>query len=162
MPRSPRHPPLLELVDVLLDVGDAAQRQHPGQVFTLDLSEGVQQQAQDPHLRGHAHLLRIALGNLLDNAAKYSGGQPVEVCLEMDTEAAVRLLVQDRGPGIRPDEAERLFEPLTRGRDVPANVPGFGFGLTLARRIVQLHGGTLRLRARVGGGTVAEVKLPLG
>jgi signal transduction histidine kinase len=151
----------LDLVDTLLEVVSTAQRQHAGQAFNLDLSEGVQQQAQAPSLRGHATLLRTALGNLVDNAAKYSAGQPVEVCLEMDTEAAVRVRVEDRGPGIRPEEIERLFEPLTRGRNVPADVPGFGIGLTLARRIIERHGGQLRLRPRPGGGTVAEVRLPL-
>lgn len=151
----------LDVVDVLLDVVSTAQRQHPGQALNFDLSEGVQQQAHAPTLLGHATLLRTALGNLLDNAAKYSGGHPVDVCLEMDTETAVRIRIEDRGPGIRPDEAERLFEPLTRGRDVPADVPGFGIGLTLAQRIIQRHGGTLRLRPRPGGGTVAEVGLPL-
>jgi signal transduction histidine kinase len=151
----------LDLVDVLLDVVSTAQRQHPDRVLNLDLSEGVQQQPHAPLLRGHAALLRTALGNLVDNAAKYSGGQPVDVCLEMDTETAVRVRVEDRGPGIRPEEAERLFEPLTRGSAVPADVPGFGIGLTLARRIIQQHGGTLRLRPRPGGGTIAEVGLPL-
>ncbi|GAA4503483.1 HAMP domain-containing sensor histidine kinase [Hymenobacter ginsengisoli] len=156
LPTSP-----LDLVDTLLEVVSTAQRQYAGQPFNLDLSEGVQQQTQAPTLLGHASLLRTALGNLVDNAAKYSAGQPVEVCLEMDTEAAVRVRIEDRGPGIRPDEAERLFEPLTRGRDVPADVPGFGIGLTLARRIIERHGGTLHLRPRPGGGTVAEVRLPL-
>ncbi|WP_254244981.1 sensor histidine kinase [Hymenobacter sp. BRD67] len=130
----------LDLVDVLLEVVSTAQRQHPGRVLNLDLSEGVQQQLHAPSLRGHASLLRTALGNLVDNAAKYSNGQPVDVCLEMDTEMAVRIRIEDRGPGIRPEEAERLFEPLTRGRDVSADVPGFGIGLTLARRIIQRHG----------------------
>ncbi|WP_254244066.1 sensor histidine kinase KdpD [Hymenobacter sp. BRD128] len=151
----------LDVVDVLLDVVSMAQRQHPGQALNFDLSEGVQQQQHAPTLLGHATLLRTALGNLLDNAAKYSSGQPVEVHLEMNTETAVRIRIEDRGPGIRPDEAERLFEPLTRGRDVPADVPGFGIGLTLARRIIQQHGGTLHLRPRPGGGTSAEVGLPL-
>ncbi|MGI4821021.1 MAG: sensor histidine kinase [Janthinobacterium lividum] len=151
----------LDLVDVLLDVVSTAQRQHPTCGLNLDLSEGVQQQTHAPSLRGHASLLRTALGNLVDNAAKYSDSQAVDVYLEMDTEMAVRVRIEDRGPGIRPEEAERLFEPLTRGRDVPADVPGFGIGLTLARRIIQRHGGTLRLRPRPGGGTIAEVGLPL-
>lgn len=151
----------LDLVDVLLDVVSTAQRQHPGQALNFDLSEGVQQQTHAPTLLGHATLLRTALGNLLDNAAKYSAGLPVDVHLEMDTESAVRIRIEDRGPGIRPDEAERLFEPLTRGRAVPADVPGFGIGLTLARRIIQRHSGTLHLRPRPGGGTSAEVKLSL-
>ena len=150
----------VELVDLLLDVVSSAQHQHPGQAIDLDISREVEAQAHTPQLPGNAQLLRTALGNLVDNAAKYSGGRPVALCLEMAGPAAVRLLVADRGPGIAPDELERIFEPLTRGRAV-GDVPGFGIGLTLARRIIHLHRGQLHLQPRPGGGTVAEVCLPL-
>lgn len=150
----------LELVDVLLDVVGSAQQQRPGQPVDLDISAEIDDQAQTPQVLGNAQLLRTALGNLVDNAAKYSSGQPVALRLEMAGPAAVRLLIEDRGPGIAPDEAERIFQPLTRGRAV-GDVPGFGIGLTLAQRIVGLHQGRLRLYPRSGGGTVAEVWLPL-
>jgi signal transduction histidine kinase len=150
----------VELVDILLDVVSNAQHQHPGQSIDLDISREVDAQAQTPQLLGNAQLLRTALGNLVDNAAKYSGGQPVALCLEMADPTAVRLLIEDRGSGIVPDELERIFQPLTRGRAV-GDVPGFGIGLTLAQRIIGLHHGQLHLRPRPGGGTVAEVQLPL-
>jgi signal transduction histidine kinase len=149
----------LELVDLLLDVVGSAQ-QLPGQSVDLDISPEVDAQPHAPQVLGNAQLLRTALGNLVDNAAKYSGGQPIALRLEMDTSRAVRLLIEDRGPGIAPDEMERVFQPLTRGRAVGA-VPGFGIGLTLAQRIILLHQGQLRLHSRQGGGTVAEVWLPL-
>ncbi|AMJ67399.1 HAMP domain-containing sensor histidine kinase [Hymenobacter sp. PAMC 26628] len=149
----------LELVDLLLDVVGSAQ-QRPGQAVDLDISAEVDDQAQAPRVLGNAQLLRTALGNLVDNAAKYSSGQPVTLCLEMDGPDGVRLLIEDRGPGIAPDEAERIFQPLTRGRAV-GDVPGFGIGLTLAQRIIGLHQGRLRLLPRPGGGTVADVWLPL-
>lgn len=150
----------LELVDLLLDVVGSAQQARPGQAVDLTISPEVDAQAQAPQVLGNAQLLRTALGNLVDNAAKYSGGQPVALGLEMDGPAAVRLRIEDRGPGIAPDEMERIFQPLTRGRAV-GDVPGFGIGLTLAQRIVGLHLGRLRLHLRAGGGTVAEVWLPL-
>lgn len=150
----------VELVDVLLDVVSSAQHQHPGQLMDLDISARVEAQAQTPQLLGNAQLLRTALGNLVDNAAKYSGGQPVALCLEMDGAAAVRLLIEDRGPGIAAEEVERVFQPLTRGRAV-GDVPGFGIGLTLAQRIILLHHGQLRLLPRPNGGLIAEVRLPL-
>ncbi|WP_324679699.1 HAMP domain-containing sensor histidine kinase [Hymenobacter sp. GOD-10R] len=150
----------VELVDVLLDVVSSAQHQHPGQPVDLDISPEVDAQPHTPQLLGNAQLLRTALGNLVDNAAKYSSGQPVTLCLEMEGPATVRLLIEDRGPGIASDEQERIFQPLTRGRAV-GEVPGFGIGLTLAQRIILLHQGQLQLRPRLGGGTVAEVQLPL-
>ena len=150
----------VELVDVLLDVVSTAQHQYPGRAVDLNISREVDAQAHTPQLLGNAQLLRTALGNLVDNAAKYSGGQPVALCLEMAGPDAVRLLIEDRGPGIAPDELERVFQPLARGRAV-GEVPGFGIGLTLTQRIIGLHQGQLLLRPRPGGGTVAEVQLPL-
>jgi len=150
----------LELVDLLLDVVGSAQQQRPSQAVALDIGAEVAAQARAPQVLGNAQLLRTALGNLVDNAAKYSGGRPVALRLALAGPAGVRLLIEDQGPGIAPDEAERIFQPLTRGRAV-GDVPGFGIGLTLAQRIIGLHQGRLRLRPRPGGGTIAEVCLPL-
>ncbi|NML64363.1 HAMP domain-containing histidine kinase [Hymenobacter sp. RP-2-7] len=150
----------LEVMDVLLDVIDTVQHQRPGQRLALAVGEGVQQQAAAPTLLGNRHLLRTALTNLVDNACKYSGGQPVALGLEMHTDQAIRLTIADQGIGIVPADAERIYQPLTRGSNVQ-HISGFGIGLTLAREIVQLHQGQLWLRPRPGGGTVAEVELPL-
>lgn len=153
-----RHP--LELMDLLLDVIDTVQHQRPTQRLALAVGEGVQQQATAPMLLGNAHLLRTALLNLVDNACKYSNGQPVALRLEMHTDQAIRLAIEDHGIGIVPTDAERIFQPLTRGANVQA-IGGSGIGLTLARQIIQLHQGQLWLQPRPGGGTVAEVELPL-
>lgn len=151
----------LELMDVLMDVMATTQHQRPDLLLNLRVTDAVAQQAAAPQVLGHAHLLRTALGNLVDNAAKYSDGQPIALTLEPAPEpGAVHLCVEDQGPGIAPDELTRIFEPLIRGHNVGA-VPGFGIGLTLAQRIIERHGGRLRLLPRPGGGTVAEVWLPL-
>lgn len=151
----------LELMDVVMDVIDTIQHQRPGQRLALTVADEVAQQAQAPRVLGHAHLLRTALGNLVDNAAKYSAGQPVVLTLAPAAETnAVLLCVEDQGPGIAPEEMDRIFQPLMRGRHMGA-VPGFGIGLTLAQRIIERHGGRLQLLPRTGGGTVAEVWLPL-
>ena len=87
--------------------------------------------------------LRQALANLVSNAVKFSphGG---EVLVEVTREPrALRFTVYDQGPGIRPGEADRIFEPLyhaaARGED--ARLPGSGLGLPVARRIAEAHGG---------------------
>jgi signal transduction histidine kinase len=150
----------LEVMDLLLDVIDTVQHQRPAQRLALAVGEGVQQQATAPVVLGNTHLLRTALLNLVDNACKYSNGQPVALRLEMHTDQAIRLAIEDQGIGIVPADAERIFQPLTRGTNVQT-ISGSGIGLTLARQIIQLHHGQLWLRARPGGGTVAEVELPL-
>jgi signal transduction histidine kinase len=90
--------------------------------------------------------LRQALSNLVSNAVKFSphGG---EVLVEVAREPGkLRYLVYDQGPGIRPGEAERIFEPLhhagTRGTE-EARAPGSGLGLPVARRIAEAHGGRI-------------------
>ncbi|GAB4029477.1 HAMP domain-containing sensor histidine kinase [Spirosoma jeollabukense] len=150
----------LELVDIVLDAADTLGKQRVGQALSVQLSDGILEQPMPVTVWGNAYLLKTALLNLLDNAAKYSDGQPVTLCLEMDTEERARIRIEDRGIGLAPGEEERVLLPLVRGSNVQA-IDGFGIGLTLAHRIISLHQGQLHLRPRPGGGTITEVILPL-
>jgi two-component system osmolarity sensor histidine kinase EnvZ len=99
--------------------------------------------------------------NLIDNALAY-GAPPVEVTTG-EGAGKVVLEVADRGPGIPADLVERLKQPFTRAspaRSDARGVPGAGLGLAIVDRIARLHGGTLDLLPRDGGGTVARVTLP--
>ena len=100
------------------------------------------------------------LGNLLDNAAKYSPpGAPIALRATAQG-SRMRIEVADRGPGIAPQERRRIFEKFGRGRDAHgARVPGVGLGLYLSRRLVQLHGSDLTLASRPGGGTIFAFEL---
>ncbi|HEY5309786.1 MAG TPA: ATP-binding protein, partial [Casimicrobiaceae bacterium] len=76
----------------------------------------------------------------------------------------VWLDVADRGPGIPPDQVERLKQPFTRASAARARedgAAGAGLGLAIVDRIARLHGGTFDLSLRDGGGTVARVALPI-
>ena len=103
------------------------------------------------------------MGNLIDNALAY-GAPPVEVSTTTVPGRFV-LDIADRGPGIPPDQVERLKQPFTRASPARANavgIPGAGLGLAIVERISRLHGGTFSLLPREGGGTVAHVELPDG
>ncbi|MBX3470418.1 MAG: PAS domain-containing protein [Planctomycetes bacterium] len=120
--------------------------------------------APDRPLRCEGDPIRLAqvLANLLNNAAKYTpeGGQVALVC-EVDGGEAV-LTVRDTGPGIPPDMLEKVFELFTQvDRSLDRAQGGLGIGLTLARRLVELHGGTLRARADETPGATLQVRLPL-
>ncbi len=109
-------------------------------------------------IKGHRALLARALGNLLDNALKYSPA-PLPVILGLRRRAdGVCLQVTDAGWGINAADLSHVFQPFFRAADA-RGVAGHGVGLPLARRIVELHGGTLTLAPAPGGGTVAEVWL---
>jgi two-component system osmolarity sensor histidine kinase EnvZ len=101
------------------------------------------------------------LANLIDNALAY-GAPPVEVTTAESAKGIV-LDVADRGPGIAQDQVERLKQPFTRAsaaRSDARGIAGAGLGLAIVDRIARLHGGTLELLPRDGGGTIARVTLP--
>src|SRR5688572_4439246 len=110
-------------------------------------------------VRGSAELLHRAVENVVRNAVKYTAeGSAVEVELFARDGKAV-LVVADRGPGIPPEELERVFEPFYRAASDTAK--GFGLGLAIAQRAVASHGGAIGARNREGGGLRLEIELPL-
>jgi PAS domain S-box-containing protein len=104
--------------------------------------------------------LEQILENLLSNAAKYAPDGEIEVEASLD-EGRVRVEVLDRGPGIDPQEAERIFEPFFRSPGNSATTHGAGLGLAVCKRLVELHGGNISARRRDGGGAVFAFTLPL-
>jgi two-component system heavy metal sensor histidine kinase CusS len=96
--------------------------------------------------------LRV-LRNLVGNALAWSpGGAPVDVRIDGD-ERGVRVSVDDRGPGIPPELAARIFDPFVTGRPRKGARGGYGLGLAICRAIMQEHKGSLSFEAREGGGT---------
>jgi len=102
------------------------------------------------------------VANLIDNALAY-GAPPVQLATVQSGDR-VWLDVADRGPGIPPDQVERLKQPFTRASAARARedgAAGAGLGLAIVDRIARLHGGTFDLAPRDGGGTIARVALPV-
>ena len=107
-------------------------------------------------INGHRALLARALGNLVDNALKYSAPeQHVSLSVRCD-ERGCLVRVADAGVGISPDDLPHIFQPFFRAGNA-RGVVGHGVGLPLAQRIAELHGGTLSLRSELGRGTIAEL-----
>jgi len=103
--------------------------------------------------------LRQALSNLVGNAIKYApSGTPIGVRAERQN-GLFRIAVSDHGPGIPPDERGHMFEKFFRGRGV-GSTPGAGLGLSIARSLVVLHGGTLDYEDTPGGGSTFVVRIP--
>ena len=92
-------------------------------------------------VEGNAQLLRVALINLIENACKYSANQTAQVFIENDDTGLV-LRIVDTGIGISEDDLTHIFEPFFRGKNV-SNIRGHGIGLSLTKRIIQLHNGGL-------------------
>jgi len=115
-----------------------------------------------PRIQGDPALLRRALDNLLENARAYSDeGAPIDLvaCVE---DHALSLVVTDRGIGIAPEELPNIATPFYRTDPSRARrTGGLGLGLSLARRIVESHRGTLDIESELGRGTSVRIKLPL-
>lgn len=151
----------------------------------LDIAPG----ASPVLLQGHARLLRRLLRNLLENARRYGTKTPPSMADEgaaadvrltmalLDTpgkpgntpgkkpgagqaQTTVVICVEDRGPGVPPDQRERIFEPFYRLPGASEREGGVGLGLSLVRTIAERHGGLVRCEARDGGGARFVVQLP--
>ena len=96
--------------------------------------------------------------NLLTNALRYGAQQPVAVSLVVGQDA-VRVEVRDHGPGIAPDQQQKIFEPYERGvgNEVPS---GLGLGLYISRELAEVHEGTLTVASTPGDGAVFSLTLP--
>jgi signal transduction histidine kinase len=112
-------------------------------------------------ITGEINSLRMLLGNLVDNALRYSpAGGRVDVDLAVDAAINTAVLsVSDNGPGIPVAERERVFERFYRlaGSDTP----GSGLGLAIVRQVANLHGGSVELDTAPAGGLMVRVRLPL-
>jgi two-component system sensor histidine kinase KdpD len=120
--------------------------------FDMELDDDL------PLLRSDAAQLERALANVLENAARFAGDEPVTV----RAHAAGRWItvrVSDRGPGIAKGELERIFEPFHRSREQRGS--GSGLGLAIARGFVEANGGWLRADSLPGQGTTFVFRLPL-
>jgi signal transduction histidine kinase len=97
--------------------------------------------------------------NLLTNALKFGEGKPIEIEAAV-VEGRARIVVRDHGRGIPPDRIDRIFDAYERAVST-ASFGGLGLGLFIARRLVEMHGGTLRVESVFGEGATFTVELPL-
>jgi NtrC-family two-component system sensor histidine kinase KinB len=141
-----------------VDVGDVARTalalvedraSHRGLSLTAEIPPDLPTISADPD-----RLQRVIL-NLLDNAVQYTpGGGRVSLTVTV-RDAEVEVAVQDTGRGMSEEERDRIFEPYYRGQG-----GGAGLGLTIARAIVEAHGGRIGITSAAGQGTRAWFTLP--
>ncbi|HEV2965662.1 MAG TPA: sensor histidine kinase KdpD, partial [Chthoniobacterales bacterium] len=113
-----------------------------------------------PAISMDSRLIQQALGSLLSNAVAHGkSDRPLEVSAARDDSMLV-ISVADHGPGLAPGEENKVFEKFYRG---PRTRPGgLGLGLSIARQLVETHGGTIVAHNREGGGARFSIQLPIG
>ncbi len=166
-----------QIVEALLFLARGeADAGHPGLV-PVDLARWVRDHLRDAPERdqdvqivadggrypvqAHPALLGQLLDNLIDNAAKYGPpGGPIVVRLARET-GRVELAVEDRGPGIRPEDLQHLFEPFFRSEEARRlGRPGVGLGLAVVQRIASSIGGEVIASNLPGGGARFAARFP--
>jgi len=100
-----------------------------------------------------------ALVNVIDNAVKYSPAHTAIGIRARHDRDEVVIEVADSGPGIHPDELQSVFEKFYRLQQV-SDTTGVGLGLSIAKGIIELHGGRIWAANRDGGGAVVSIALP--
>jgi len=147
-----------------LDAVEHLEKSESTDLLALVAEEGARYDAEvtgvSVQIEGDTRLLRRLARNLFENARRYGGGSPIEASIHTVPQGRVRLRVLDRGPGVPPEERERIFEPFYRVSGTREDGSGVGLGLALVRQIARRHGGDARCLARDGGGTCFEVDLP--
>jgi two-component system sensor histidine kinase KdpD len=167
---------LARLVDNLLDMSRLEGRTAEPRVEWCSVEEVVQVAIDElalapgtfalavdadlPLIRADAAQLERAFANLLENAARYSGGHPVSVrARAVGHRIMVRIV--DRGPGVPPAEKARIFEPFYRAPGATNGHRGSGLGLAIVRGFVEANGGRVWVESLPGQGSTFVVELPL-
>ncbi len=120
----------------------------------------------DPDARGivvdvDKRRMERVIANLVDNARSHAGGV-LRTVVETGDHNVVRVAVEDGGPGVPPEDRDRIFEPFVRGRAAGrrGSADGTGLGLALVAEHVRLNGGRVWVEERLGGGARFVVELP--
>ncbi|WP_341703652.1 ATP-binding protein [Ferrovibrio sp.] len=116
-----------------------------------------------PEAKVDARMVKQILINLLGNAVKFtpSGGR-IAVDGQRQADGAVILRVSDTGPGIPADHLPRLFEPFWQAAAGIRRSEGSGLGLSICRKLIELHGGSITIESAMGAGTTVIVRFPAG
>jgi GAF domain-containing protein/PleD family two-component response regulator len=126
------------------------------QVLEVDVAENL------PPLNGDRFRIKQVLLNLLSNANKFTpDGERVRLTCQMEDEHTMLFSVADNGIGIRPEDQEIIFEEFRQAGDSVKKIKGTGLGLTISKRLVELHGGRIWVESEQGAGATFSFLLPI-
>ncbi|QHV94849.1 HAMP domain-containing sensor histidine kinase [Spirosoma endbachense] len=144
----------VQVDDCLLTAIGQVQAKYPGRNLPLRF---MTSEDESFTVKGNATLLTTAFLNVLDNACKYST-EAVSVELIAKKEQ-ITVTVADQGRGITEADAAHILDPLYRGKNVE-DVPGYGIGLAVTQKVIDLHQGIIQITSNVNKGTSVTISLP--
>jgi signal transduction histidine kinase len=148
----------LRIDDLLWQVRRDILTNHKDFTVRIDIPN-IDNEEQMLTIAGNEHLLKAAIGNIIENGCKYSNNHMVVVDLTIKANSLV-IKFTDEGFGIPESELFLIFQPFYRSR-TSGKIEGHGIGLSLAEKVIQLHKGTISASSEVGKGSVFTVQLPI-
>lgn len=112
-----------------------------------------------PIIKGNSEQIRRAIENIIRNAIRFSKKDQSVVILLKESGKYLQIEVSDQGPGVEEHKLSSIFEPFVRIQS-PQLGKGYGLGLAIARKIINMHNGTIQARNRESGGLIMTIKLP--
>jgi len=147
----------VRLDEILIKAHSEVLRQNDGYKIELAFPEFPEDE-NECLVFGNIHLLHSAFKNIMENGCKYSPDKKTSIRLQFKGNEA-EIIFSNKSDFISSEEIERFFEPFYRGSNSESK-PGVGLGLTLARRIIGLHKGSLVIQSVYDMGTIITVLLP--
>lgn len=143
----------IPIVDLILDARSELIKSKPKYSIEIAIKNFSDDEVKT-HIIGNTALLKSALSNLMDNACKFSPLFKVKVEINFEDPVIIKFI--DEGIGISEKDMKHIFEPFYRGNDT-RNIIGHGIGLSLVKRIIEMHQGTIKVESKQGQGTIFTI-----
>lgn len=143
--------------ETLLDLRKDIIRLNPGYHIVMTFSE-MPDDEKFLCVTGNEQLLKIAFKNLIENACKFSEDKTVHLTFHANSDG-LKIEFSDNGIGIPEEDREKIFEPFYRGKNTQY-ISGFGMGLALTLKIINLHHGNINVESKINHGSVFRIFLP--
>ena len=154
-------------VIALLNEVITSHKAHPGSHSFILAKETEHIQTDTLIVSADYHRLQEVVNLLIENAESYStSGESIELGAQrliLHEQPVIELWVHDHGPGIPTEQLDNIFHQFHRlDRSLTREINGLGLGLAICKRIVELHGGTIRAESEIGKGSTFYIQLPEG
>lgn len=136
--------------EILLDARLQVQQSHPDYKIDIHFEENFESD-EEISIRGNEYLLKTAFVNIFENGCKFSENKQSTVSISFD-DNGIQLDFKDQGIGIPPEDLKDIFTPFYRGEN-KSFADGNGIGLSLTKKIIELHKGEIEVESKVGEGT---------
>lgn len=147
----------VSIIDVVMDAKDDLMRRKPDFKVKLTWGDFPEDEPAIQTLGDYA-LLKSSVTNLLDNACKFSAINEAEITVRFNHDA-IFIVITDKGPGISNKDLPHIFEPFYRSNETRL-INGYGIGLSLVKKTIELHKGEIEFKSILGEGTKVFVRLP--